>query len=334
MGYYWITTELVSGKKSYVSPAPIVPGVFFVKYSTRTPLIDRSKNVSQIANRSPRAGDLIITNYTSYIDILYLAFRHNPTFVLPIFAPLDSESSSSSTTTSLSEKTTTGRHTGTGSANISATTSQQPPFLGYLPIPLIQLLARTGTLPPTFDVVPVQAYKTLRAARRAEKRAVVLLAEGTTSNGRAVLKLPEGVLAEGDIAGDDEGIVWLKFFRYVQALSISIHGVNIKTPHRNLRADNQTLTPFTNNHIRHRPPSPLSKRTPPIPPSYPNPHPIPYTPHPNPPPLPLSLLSLVLTVRDPQCDCWGFRWGWEKWRRGLEGGYCCYAGGAGEGQES
>jgi len=28
MGYYWITTELVSGKKSYVSPGPIALGVF------------------------------------------------------------------------------------------------------------------------------------------------------------------------------------------------------------------------------------------------------------------------------------------------------------------
>lgn len=53
----------------------------------------------------------------------------------------------------------------------------------------------------------------MRAARRGEKKAIVLLAEGTTSNGRAVLKLPDGVLDEGDIAGDDEGIVWLKFFR-------------------------------------------------------------------------------------------------------------------------
>jgi hypothetical protein len=53
----------------------------------------------------------------------------------------------------------------------------------------------------------------LKGARRGEKRVVVLLAEGTTSNGRAVLKFPEGVLEEGDIGRDDEGIVWLKFFR-------------------------------------------------------------------------------------------------------------------------
>jgi len=161
--------------------------------------------VSQ-TNRSPRAGDLIITNYTSQIDILYLAFAYNPTFLLPIFKPLDRDA----------QTTATGRHTGTGSANINISNSTvQPDFLGYLPVQLLQLLARTGALPPTFDTIPLEAYKTLTTARRGEKRPVVLLAEGTTSNGRAVLKFPEGVLAEGDIGRDDEGIVWLKFFRYV-----------------------------------------------------------------------------------------------------------------------
>lgn len=76
-------------------------------------------------------------------------------------------------------------------------------------------------MPPTFEVIPKEAYKTLRAARRAEKTPVVLLAEGTTSNGRAVLRLPEGVLDEGDIGSDDEGIVWLKFFRYIHIYFLS-----------------------------------------------------------------------------------------------------------------
>jgi len=74
-------------------------------------------------------------------------------------------------------------------------------------------LGRTGGLPPTEEVLSSGSYKTLKGARRGEKRVVVLLAEGTTSNGRAVLKFPEGVLEEGDIGRDDEGIVWLKFFR-------------------------------------------------------------------------------------------------------------------------
>jgi hypothetical protein len=167
-------------------------------------LTSSAKNVSQ-TNRNPRAGDLIITNYTSHTDILYLAYRYNPTFLLPTFAPLPLHESST---------TATGRHTGTGSANISTSQGQpQPEFLGYTPIPLLNLLARTGNLPPTQDVFSVGGYKTLKGARRGEKRVVVLLAEGTTSNGRAVLRFPEGVLQEGDIGKDDEGIVWLKFFR-------------------------------------------------------------------------------------------------------------------------
>lgn len=41
----------------------------------------------------------------------------------------------------------------------------------------------------------------------------MLFPEGTTGNGRAILKFGEGILAEGDVGGDDEGIVWVKFFR-------------------------------------------------------------------------------------------------------------------------
>jgi 1-acyl-sn-glycerol-3-phosphate acyltransferase len=56
-------------------------------------------------------------------------------------------------------------------------------------------------------------YKTLRDARRREKGPVVLFPEGTTGNGRAVLRFPEGTIGEADMGGDDEGIVWIKFFR-------------------------------------------------------------------------------------------------------------------------
>ncbi|KAK4683632.1 hypothetical protein P7C73_g6604, partial [Tremellales sp. Uapishka_1] len=50
MGYAWITTEMVSPKRG-------------------------AKGVSQISKRSPRHGDLIVTNWTSYVDVLYLAYR-------------------------------------------------------------------------------------------------------------------------------------------------------------------------------------------------------------------------------------------------------------------
>ncbi|WVQ80134.1 hypothetical protein IAT38_002236 [Cryptococcus sp. DSM 104549] len=177
MGYWWITTELVSHKRG-------------------------KTGVSQISKRSPRAGDLIIANWTGYVDVLYLAFRHSPTFLLPVFSSHNEHNAPK-----------TGRHTGTGSANIS-TTLAQPPFLGYLPVPLLSLIARTGSLPDTYDIPPKGMYKTLRDARRKEKRPVVVFPEGTTGNGRALLKFGEGTLAEGDVGGDDQGIVWIKFLRH------------------------------------------------------------------------------------------------------------------------
>ncbi|OCF74403.1 hypothetical protein I204_04775 [Kwoniella mangroviensis CBS 8886] len=182
MGYWWITTDIYSPK--------------------------RGKNgVSQISKVSPKKGDLIITNWTSYVDVLYLAFRHNPTFLLPIF-------STASSSTAPTAKT--GRHTGTGSASINlSSSSTQPDLIGYEPIPLFALLGRTGSLPPTYDLPPTtKYYKNLREARRKEGRPVVLFPEGTTSNGREILRFADGVLDGSDFTGGEDGQVWIKYFRH------------------------------------------------------------------------------------------------------------------------
>jgi hypothetical protein len=150
--------------------------------------------------RAPQRGDLILSNWTSYVDVLYLAFRHNPVFLLPVFGPAGEGTAP-----------LTGRHTGTGSANISLSLPQ-PPLLGYQPIPLLSMLARTGSLPPTYTVPPRNMYKTLREARRKEMRPVCLFPEGTTSNGRAVLRLPNGVL-EKESDNEADGIIWVKYIR-------------------------------------------------------------------------------------------------------------------------
>lgn len=50
LGYYWIPTELASAKRM-------------------------KQGISQTVPSSARKGDLIICNWTSYIDVLYLAFR-------------------------------------------------------------------------------------------------------------------------------------------------------------------------------------------------------------------------------------------------------------------
>ncbi|KLT43760.1 hypothetical protein CC85DRAFT_316537 [Cutaneotrichosporon oleaginosum] len=174
LGWYWIDTELTSAKKK--------------KGTAYTP-------------PPPRRGDLILANWTSWVDVLVLAYLHNPVFLLPVFtgpAPLPEPSF--------------GRATGTGSANILAPAGPPPPCAGYVAVSPLALMARAGTLPPLVDEVdPARVYPTLAAARRAIAAPTVLLPEGTTSNGRAVLRFGEGVLAEDVSQG---GVVWIKFVRH------------------------------------------------------------------------------------------------------------------------
>lgn len=75
------------------------------------------------------------------------------------------------------------------------------------------MLGRTGSLPPTIskgETFTGTMYKTIADARRKTQGPIVLFPEGTTSNGRAVLKFGEGVISE-EIG--KEGAVWIKFVR-------------------------------------------------------------------------------------------------------------------------
>jgi hypothetical protein len=57
-------------------------------------------------------------------------------------------------------------------------------------------------------------YKTLKEARRKERGPVCLLPEGTTSNGKAILRFGDGVLSEEEFR-DQTGVVWIKFIKWV-----------------------------------------------------------------------------------------------------------------------
>ncbi|KAK1923936.1 hypothetical protein DB88DRAFT_488504 [Papiliotrema laurentii] len=219
LGYWWIERETVSPKRGL-------------------------KGIAQIADRSPRQGDLILSNHTSYIDVLLLSALYNPTFLLPVFSALPAVPTT---------QPKYGRSTGTGSANISTAPLPQPPALGYVKVPFWEMMARTGSLPPTAAVLPVGAYKTLKEARRKEPRPVVLFAEGTTGNGRAILRFGEGVLEEGDVGGDQNGQVWVKYLKYSTPTPFaSTATCPFPSPLTHLLSFIQTPTPFPSRSVTER----------------------------------------------------------------------------------
>ena len=90
------------------------------------------------------------------------------------------------------------------------------PLAGFHPVPLPRLLALTGCTPASYGV-PTAAARALDAIRRDAKaagRAVVVLPECTTSNGRGVLRFARGVFGGARVPVRGYG-VWVMCVRYV-----------------------------------------------------------------------------------------------------------------------
>ncbi|VDC02560.1 unnamed protein product [Peniophora sp. CBMAI 1063] len=136
---------------------------------------------------NPGAGDIIVSNWMSWVELLYLAFRFNPVFVLPVALAPDTAIVSSSTGAQR-----IGRGTGTGSANVS-TPSNRPamkrsPIKGFRAISLLAIVRFAGHVPEsTYD----GSMQSLESIRSTSGRPIVVFPECTTSNGRGLLRFAE-----------------------------------------------------------------------------------------------------------------------------------------------
>ncbi|KAI0776019.1 hypothetical protein BD413DRAFT_469414 [Trametes elegans] len=165
VGLYWIPVEVVQKKRGRIAPAS--------------------------DKWNPRAGDLIVSNWASWVEVLWLAFRWNPIFVLPVCETLDLPAPRQS---SSPISRTPGRRTGTGSAAISSPAARVPttriPIVGFRRVSLFSIIAATGKPPVSQDTASHKA-ESLEAIRSRADRPVVVFPECTTSNGRALLRLAE-----------------------------------------------------------------------------------------------------------------------------------------------
>ncbi|KAF9482493.1 hypothetical protein BDN70DRAFT_875059 [Pholiota conissans] len=133
----------------------------------------------------PKAGDIIVSNWASWIETVWLAIQYNPVFVIPTPESLPISPSKASTPITH----TPGRRTGTGSANIQAasrTSVKRIPIAGFRPVSLFSLINFTGRVP-----APNSQTSTLEEIRRNASGPVVVFPECTTSNGRGLLRFAE-----------------------------------------------------------------------------------------------------------------------------------------------
>lgn len=151
---------------------------------------------------------MIVSNWTGYIDVLYLAFRYvplylfpkdsthralyrfNPTYLLPMHEALPPAS-------------------GTGTPRAQ--------FKGYVPVNLTTILSLTGHTPSLFRtrLSNHAVYPTLTEARIAcHGRPLVVFPEATTSNARGLLRFSQGCLADVEVPVRGFN-VWVMFFKCV-----------------------------------------------------------------------------------------------------------------------
>ncbi|KAI0796581.1 hypothetical protein C8Q75DRAFT_802270 [Abortiporus biennis] len=139
---------------------------------------------------NPRAGDVIVSNWASWVEILWLAFRFNPIFILPVTSPVDLSPQLSLPSTPITR--TPGRRTGTGSAAISSPSTRKPTprsnILGFRKVSLLSILSFTGNIPSASPTSSVQSFEDIR---QNADRPIVIFPECTSSNGRALLRLAD-----------------------------------------------------------------------------------------------------------------------------------------------
>lgn len=166
LGFFWIPVEQVTRKKG------------------------RSQQQSQPWH--PRAGDIIVSNWVSWIELLWLAFRFNPVFVLPI--PESPVTASLASQPSAPITHTPGRRTGTGSANVQSprkATNTRTRILGYREVSLLSIIRYTGNVPPFGGSASDSSPRALEDIRKRADRPVVVFPECTTSNGRGILRFSD-----------------------------------------------------------------------------------------------------------------------------------------------
>lgn len=160
--------------------------------SSSSSCVDILKNYRRSSVKSswkPKAGDIIVSNWISYLEIIWLAFRFNPTFVLPISYPPKSPPVDSSPIRSTPNKRAMSGSAAPSSASPARRAAERAPVSGFRTVSLWGMLNATGYAPPYIRLV--EEARSLEDVRLSSRTPIVVFPECTTSNGRGLLRFAE-----------------------------------------------------------------------------------------------------------------------------------------------
>ncbi|KAF8741142.1 hypothetical protein AX14_005738 [Amanita brunnescens Koide BX004] len=129
---------------------------------------------------NPKAGDVIITNWVSWIELIWLAVRYNPIFVLPVLDKEEGTSDASDT-----KQASTGRRRPVTQHATPNGPRSRIPITKFQELSLLSIISMTGHVPL---FLAERTTSSLKDIIKRANRPVVVLPECTTSNGRGLLR--------------------------------------------------------------------------------------------------------------------------------------------------
>ncbi|PWN22879.1 hypothetical protein BCV69DRAFT_292289 [Microstroma glucosiphilum] len=175
-------------------------GFSLVKTETVS-LKNRGRAAALSANRAnpfePKRGDIILSNFSSWLDVLITAVKFNPIFLLPVVSPSSATPAASS---SSQAKPSPARRRNAGASVVTETNAKQAQaspaadqtrekrFLGFREVSLWQALASAGKT-PLIHGKDAGSYRDLATIAKEAAGPVMVFPELVTSNNRGLLRM-------------------------------------------------------------------------------------------------------------------------------------------------
>ncbi|KAJ3511923.1 hypothetical protein NLJ89_g3822 [Agrocybe chaxingu] len=152
----------------------------------------RGKGPKLAESWDPKTGDIIVSNWASWIEVLWLAIRFNPIFVIPVPESVPEHPERSRSSTPITP--TPGRRTGTGSASIQTTNRAAVTRIairGFQQASVLKMIWITGHTPSFGNNLSRSPAFSLEEIRKKSAKPIVVFPECTTSNGRGLLRFAD-----------------------------------------------------------------------------------------------------------------------------------------------